>query len=654
VIKDGVLRSTPFLDASAWISSGGERGLLGLAFRPDYASSGRFFINFTNPQGHTVVARLRRSTGDPLVADPASRFDLVWPGTPGPPADCVGAQHPYICQPYANHNGGTIAFGPDGFLYIGMGDGGSGNDPEHRAQNPAELLGKILRIKVSVPDSDPEGYDIPPGNPFLAGSSLPAALDEIWAFGVRNPWKFSFDDPARGGTGGLVIGDVGQGAWEEIDYEPAGKGGRNYGWRNREGAHDNSFPFDPALPPAYTPLKDPIYEYSHPTGISITGGYVYRGSALGSSYVGRYFFADLNGRLWSLGLNIGGGGEATAAGVLEHTSEMGGQGVLGSITSFGVDAAGELYVISYGAGIIYRIVSNPSSTGSEVVMDLGSRGLWVRYNSGMNTQLHVLSPTATVTADLDGNGQADVIAAFQGFGVWVWVNNSVWYQLHTYDASTMVVGDLDGNGRADVLVDFPGYGVWTLFNNNWVQLHPLSPARMITADLDGNGRSEAVLDFPGYGVWIWTNNSVWQQLHVLNAAAMAAGDLGGNGRADVLLDFPGHGLWIWWNNTSWSQLHIFDATVMAIGDADASGRADAFISFPGYGVWSYMNNSGWSQLHVLDASLAATTDLDGTGRADVVLGFPGFGVWAWRNNADWIQLRSQDAEALAAGNLDGF
>ena len=227
VVSSEVLLGTDFLDLHAAIKAGGEQGLLGLAFAPDYATSRRFYVNFTNPVGDTVVARFRRSA-NPLVADPSSRFDLLW----------GAARQGFIAQPFANHNGGNLAFGPDGYLYIGMGDGGAGNDPDHRAQNPAEYLGKMLRIDVSVADGHPTGYQVPPTNPFV--SSGPAGtLPEIWSFGLRNPWRFSFDPPAHGGTGALVIGDVGQGAWEEVDYEPAGRGGRNYGWRNREGAHDN-------------------------------------------------------------------------------------------------------------------------------------------------------------------------------------------------------------------------------------------------------------------------------------------------------------------------------------------------------------------------------------------------------------------------------
>ena len=215
-VHSGSVLVTDFLDLSNAIIFGGEQGLLGMAFAPDYATSGRFYVNFTDAAGpgNTVVARFKRSA-NPLIADAASRFDLHWGGAGGPA---------FIFQPYANHNGGNLVFGPDGFLYIGLGDGGSGNDPQNRAQNPAELLGKMLRIDVSVPDGDPSGYRVPSSNPFI-GAGPAGTAPEIWSFGLRNPWRYSFDDPARGGTGALVIADVGQDRWEEIDYEPRARGG---------------------------------------------------------------------------------------------------------------------------------------------------------------------------------------------------------------------------------------------------------------------------------------------------------------------------------------------------------------------------------------------------------------------------------------------
>lgn len=338
-----------FLDLRGTISSGGERGLLGMALAPDYPQSGRFFVNFTNQDGDTVVARFRRATA--TSADPASRFDLKW----GP------ERSPAIAQPFSNHNGGHLAFGPDGFLYIGLGDGGSGDDPQHRAQSPSTFLGKFLRIDVNVPDAHASGYVVPRDNPFVNGVPV-AARPEIWSFGLRNPWRYSFDDPALGGTGALVIADVGQGSWEEIDYEPRGRGGRNYGWRNREGAHAHVT----SQPAAYQPLIDPIYEYPRSSGQSITGGYVYRGRSLGERMRGRYVFADfVSSRVWSIAVSVDAAtGDATASNLQEHTADLGGTSAIGNVSSFAVDADGELYIVSYSRGAILRLTGGPPAPGS--------------------------------------------------------------------------------------------------------------------------------------------------------------------------------------------------------------------------------------------------------------------------------------------------
>jgi glucose/arabinose dehydrogenase len=344
-VRNRTIEAVDFLDIRPSVRSGGEQGLLGLALAPDYAASGRFFVNFTDRNGDTVVARFRRSA-NPLVADPASRFDLRW----------GAAREPVIRQPFSNHNGGHLAFGPDRYLYIGLGDGGSGNDPEHRAQSPTSLLGKFLRIDVNVADSHPAGYIVPADNPYLDGNPI-SALPEIWSMGLRNPWRYSFDDPAHGGTGALLIADVGQGAWEEVSYEPPNRGARNYGWRNREGAHANVG----TLPPAYQPLIDPVHEYSHTQGQSITGGFVYRGRALGTAFAGRYFFADyVSRRVWSIALSVNGAtGEATASGLQEHTASLGGPAQIGNVSSFGIDGDGELYIVSHDQGRILRLVAPP-------------------------------------------------------------------------------------------------------------------------------------------------------------------------------------------------------------------------------------------------------------------------------------------------------
>ncbi len=340
-VLNGVTQSPPFLDLRAVVKVGGEQGLLGLAFSTD---GHRIFVNFTrkrtpdNGVGDTVVARFRRSA-NPLVLDSSSRFDLVWPG---------GQR--FIQQPYSNHKGGNVAFGADGYLYIGLGDGGSGNDPENSAQRPDTLLGKMLRIDVSVPDNHATGYVVPTNNPFFGRTDV---FNEIWAFGYRNPWRYSFDDFGAGATGALIVGDVGQGAREEIDYEPFGRSGRNYGWSIREGRINT--PGITAPPPAYQPLTEPIWDYGRSIGTTVIGGYVYRGSRLPAAYRGRYFFADTGtGRIFSLGLAIGATGEATVVDTAEHTNELSNSCC---VVSLGRGVDGELYLATYG-GTILKIVSD--------------------------------------------------------------------------------------------------------------------------------------------------------------------------------------------------------------------------------------------------------------------------------------------------------
>jgi hypothetical protein len=297
--------------------------------------------------------------------DPASRFNLMFPG-PG------GVRQPFITQDFANHNGGNLAFGPDGFLYIGMGDGGSGNDPNNRAQSPTSLLGKMLRIDVS--GSPANGYTVPPGNPDFTMVTPPImnALPEIWAFGLRNPWRYSFDDVGPGATGALLIGDVGQGAREEINYEPAGQGGRNYGWSVFEGRIENTDNL--GLQPAYQPLTAPMYDYTRASGQVITGGYMYRGGALGAAYQGRYFYADCgSGRIWSLAVAVS-AGEGVASNNVDHTATMGGP--FNCITSFARDTAGELYFMDFdgnnpvGSGRVFRIEVGTSAVAPGVPTNL--------------------------------------------------------------------------------------------------------------------------------------------------------------------------------------------------------------------------------------------------------------------------------------------
>jgi glucose/arabinose dehydrogenase len=346
-VVGGVVQPTVFLDLTAEVKYLTEQGLLGLAFAPDGQRVFVYWVKRRTPDqeiGDVVISRFRRSA-DPLVLDPDSRFDLVWPGN-----------LPHIVQPTSVHKGGNLQFGPDGFLYIGLGDGGGGGDPVINAQNPSLLIGKMLRIDVNVPDSDPRGYRIPASNPFVDGVPI-AAQGEIWSFGHRNPWRWSFDDFGPGATGALIMGDVGQDTREEINYEPFGRGGRNYGWYIREGTIPSPG-VNPAREPAFLPLQEPMVDYPRTVGRSVTGGYVYRGSALHSVYRGRYFVADFFGGIYSLGLTFDAQGEARVADVMVHTAELGSPGL---ISTFGRGLDGELYFSSLAGGRIFRIVPDTSA-----------------------------------------------------------------------------------------------------------------------------------------------------------------------------------------------------------------------------------------------------------------------------------------------------
>jgi glucose/arabinose dehydrogenase len=304
VIESGAWIETPFLNIEDRVNNrSNEMGFLGLAFHPNYAQNGYIFVNYTGNGGDTFISRFQVS-GDPNVANPSSEVNLL-----------------QVNQPFPNHNGGGLDFGPDGYLYAGLGDGGSAGDPFGNGQKTDTLLGKVLRLDV---DSD-EPYAIPADNPFG---------NEIWDYGLRNPWRVAFDLL----TGDLYMGDVGQGAWEEIDIHPAGEaGGINYGWDFREGAHE----YDGTAPSG---LVDPIAEYSHAEGgCSITGGYVYRGSM--PEWNGIYLYGDYcSGFIW--GLLRSSDGEWMNQ-LLFQTGAR--------ITSFGQDEAGEVYLVSDG-GEVYQLV----------------------------------------------------------------------------------------------------------------------------------------------------------------------------------------------------------------------------------------------------------------------------------------------------------
>ncbi len=321
IAADG--RATLFGDLSAKIIAGGERGLLGLAFHPDYQHNRRLFVDYTRAgagadAGDTVIAELRASPDGARIDAARERILLI------------------VDQPAANHNGGQLAFGADGYLYIGFGDGGGGGDPFGNGQRTDALLGSILRIDVDAPPAKGKAYAIPPDNSSAAGGGAP----EVWAKGLRNPWRFSFDREKSQ----IWIGEVGQGTYEEIDRAPATSGGMNYGWPILEGNH--CFEAATCQPPrGYQP---PITEYTHADGCSVTGGYVYRGTAQ-PGLAGFYLFGDYcSGNLWAIRADAAAPAGSTVAPQLALATGL-------AISSFGDGVDGELYLTDLAGGGLYRI-----------------------------------------------------------------------------------------------------------------------------------------------------------------------------------------------------------------------------------------------------------------------------------------------------------
>jgi glucose/arabinose dehydrogenase len=339
-LSDG--SQSDFLDIpDTEFSGGGERGVLGLAFHPDYVENGRFFVFLTTPDGHLQVREYQRASDDPPLADP------------DPLQTIITIPHPN----FGNHNGGYLGFGPDGKLYISVGDGGGANDPNNNGQNTGVLLGKILRLDIDAdafPSDAARNYAIPTDNPF-AGPV--AGADEIWAYGLRNPWRISFD----ASTGDLYIADVGQGRREEVNFEPSNSpGGVNYGWDLKEGTLQG-----PSWPPSGSvTLTDPVFEYGRDLGQSITGGYVYRGPAPGLE--GVYVFGDfVSGRLFTLRMVNG-----VAEDAIERTAQVTGAS-LGNIASFGTDNHGNLYAVTF-AGPIYRLDPTPGAGDGADILNGGA------------------------------------------------------------------------------------------------------------------------------------------------------------------------------------------------------------------------------------------------------------------------------------------
>lgn len=589
VLQPGSVTPATFIDLSSkilFVGGGDERGLLGLAFHPNFATNGKFYVYYTRPgaagsSGTTVIAEYRTSAGNANSGDIATERILLT-----------------IPKPFANHNGGMIEFGPGGYLYMGTGDGGSGNDPNANAQNQATLLGKMLRIDVNIPDGSPNAYLIPPSNPFVganttrcdAGSTTAGnTCQEIWAIGMRNPWRWSFD---RGGTNQLWVGDVGQDAIEEIDTIT---GGANYGWRVYEG--DRCTNNDPTLCTTPNPYTLPVFEYSSAAPdprCAITGGYVYRGTQ-GSIPQGAYVFGDYcTGEIWTLQ-----GGVRTALG-----------GTRQFLTSFGEDEDGEIYAC-YSGGQIDKITRAKASADidGDVHTDISvfrpSEGNWYSIGSfgGVQVVKWGTEGDIPVPKDYDGDNITDLAVFRPSTGEWFIIRSSdgtIAYTQWGTAGDIPVAGDYDGDSKGDVAIWRPSSGDWfvvrssdqAIIHQNWGILGD----RVAPGDFDGDGKFDLSVWRPSTGDRYSINSSNGQIRFVNFGIATdinVSGDFDGDGRTDLAIFRPSTGNWFIVRSMD-RQLVVAqwgtNGDRPEAGDYDGDGRDDLAVFRPSTGEW-YVSRS---------------------------------------------------------------
>ncbi|MFN6964190.1 MAG: PQQ-dependent sugar dehydrogenase [Pyrinomonadaceae bacterium] len=593
VLQPGSTSPTTFLDLTGKIvipvSGGDERGLLGMTFHPQFATNGKFYVNYTRVgDGATVIAEYAASLANPNQGDPATERILLT-----------------IPQPFTNHNGGNVEFGPDGYLYIGMGDGGSANDPGNRAQNRSLLLGKMLRIDVNIPQGSQVPYLIPPTNPFVGagtsrcdGGSTTAGVtcQEIWTIGMRNPWRWSFDRQ----NGDLWIADVGQNALEEVNVVTSGGG--NYGWRVYEGTQCTNI--DPTLctnpPTTYIP---PLFQYSHSSGrCSVTGGFVYRGTQ-GSLPAGSYVYADYcTGEifLWN----------GTSSSLLIDTPR--------NIVSFGQDNNGEIYVC-YSNGQIDRITRARSSADfdGDLKTDLSifrpGSGLWYVNHSSNSTnriQGYGLSDDIPVPEDYDGDNITDVAVFRPSTGVWYIFKsstNTTTIAVAGASGDIPVAADYDGDAKADIAVYRPSNQVWTIHfsSSSAVGNFGFGSSGDIPTpgDYDGDGLADRAIFRPLTGQWWWSPSGSpatagfrsvsWGQ----NGDIPAAGDFDGDQKMDPAVYRPSTGVWYILQSSNGAAQYIqwgISEDIPVVGDYDGDGRDDVSVFRPSTGVWYVLRSSNGS------------------------------------------------------------
>jgi glucose/arabinose dehydrogenase len=591
VLQPGATTPTDFINLSSKIvipvSPSDERGLLGLTFHPQFATNGKFYVNYTRVgDGTTVVAEYKTTTGtgNSNQGDISSERILFT-----------------VPQPFSNHNGGMVEFGPDGYLYIGMGDGGSGDDPGARAQNPSQLLGKLLRIDVNIPVGSPNPYLIPPTNPFTGANTTRCdngsttsgnTCQELWTIGMRNPWRWSFD---RGGTNQLWVADVGQNAIEEVDIGVTGGG--NYGWRVYEGTQCTGNDPTLCIPGNYIM---PNFQYSHTAGrCSITGGYVYRGTQ-GSLPNGAYVYADYcTGEIWRW--------DGSQQILMQDTPR--------NVISFGEDEDGEVYVC-YSNGQIDRIVRAKASADfdgdfkTDVSVFRPSTGVWYANNSSNNTnriQGFGASGDIPTPEDFDGDNITDIGVFRPSTGVWYHYrssDNTVGIVQFGANGDVPAAGDYDGDAKADFAVFRPSTGVWYRLNSSngtaIVQQFGLSGDVPTPGDYDGDGKYDISLFRPSNGVWYRLNSANGGFGAVAFGAsgdATAEGDFDGDFKTDQAVFRNG----VWYvlqssngavQITNWGS----SGDVPVVGDYDGDGKDDIGVFRPSTGVWYVVRSSNGSFL----------------------------------------------------------
>ncbi len=593
VVQPGSTTATDFLNISTRLTAGGERGLLGLTFHPQFATNGYFFVNYTRTSdGATVVARYKTIDSTNALGDPNSERILLT-----------------IAQPFANHNGGMIEFRNDNGtdnLYIGMGDGGSGNDPGNRAQNINELLGKFLRITPDVSGNNTlPAYTVPADNPYVGV----AGADEIYAIGVRNPFRWSFDRTTKQ----LWAGDVGQDSVEEVDViTRAG----NFGWRVYEGNQCTNL--DPALcvPANFIP---PVLTYSSASGssrCSLTGGYVYRGTR-GNLPGGSYIYGDYCTGEILLWYN----NQQT---ILLDTTR--------NISSFGEDEDGELYVVGLGGTVerVVRIKANADFDGdgkTDLSVFRPANGTWYIQNSANNSfrgQAFGQNGDRPVPEDYDGDGVTDIAVFRPSNGGWYRINssdNTFTGLLFGLSTDVPVVGDYNGDGKADIAVFRPSNGTWYTSTNPASNYGAVpfgtSTDVPVVGDYDGDGKSDIAVFRPSNGSWYRINSGNGSAFGVAfgaNGDAVAQGDYDGDNKTDIAVIRTVSGVRNWYisnsSNSSTTGVSFGNGTdIPAVGDYDGDGRDDIAVVRQANGVsnWYYLRSGSSNSFAAFQ--FGADTDL---------------------------------------------